>query len=357
MTPNKTGYVLESAHSNISIADIPRTLSQNLDPNSQATAVLVSKLLNEPIKDDIKRELKIFSQQILHRKIRFTACGFFVLDFTLLHTRPPPVQPLIHIGDVTSSPAMDRSPRVPFRVLGHQRKTGTSPSMSDCLDIELSQFRPTASQKIWMHRLKIFSQQILHRKIRFTACEFFVLDFTLLHTGFLATLYQSSETPASATIDTHRGRNLFAGRGPKSTSAVPGTRAPEKNRYQPFNVSLPWLLEKTSSSLGLDGGRSYLLLGIAQSRGSQELSLRTVVSTNHRSHTTELSLITHIWLPPRLQRQSPCPGATPWRVPNKILRNLSVPEGGKDSLVLFYMKRAWFQFASRPPFIRPDPYE
>nr|CAD7411703.1 unnamed protein product [Timema cristinae] len=53
---------------------------------SQVTAVLVSKLLNEPIKDDIKRELKIFSQQILHRKIRFTACGFFVLDFTLLHT-------------------------------------------------------------------------------------------------------------------------------------------------------------------------------------------------------------------------------------------------------------------------------
>nr|CAD7594820.1 unnamed protein product [Timema genevievae] len=58
--------------------------------------------------------------------------------------------------------------------------------------------------------------------------------------GFQATLSPGSEDFYSTTTDTHRDRNLFAGQGPKSMSAIPGTRAPEKNQYQPFHASLPW---------------------------------------------------------------------------------------------------------------------
>nr|CAD7573886.1 unnamed protein product [Timema californicum] len=32
------------------------------------------------------RKLKLFSLQLLHSKIQFTACGFFTLDYTLLHS-------------------------------------------------------------------------------------------------------------------------------------------------------------------------------------------------------------------------------------------------------------------------------
>nr|CAD7397241.1 unnamed protein product [Timema poppensis] len=42
-----------------------------------------------------------------------------------------------------------------------------------------------------------------------------------------------------------------------------------------------------------------------------------------------------------------CPGATPWRRPNRTFRAVSVLEGGKDSLVLVYTKRAWDQITSR----------
>jgi hypothetical protein len=31
-------------------------------------------------------QLQLFSLQLLHRKVQFTACGFFPLDFTLLHS-------------------------------------------------------------------------------------------------------------------------------------------------------------------------------------------------------------------------------------------------------------------------------
>lgn len=31
-------------------------------------------------------QLRIFSFQLLHRKVQFTACGFFPLDFTLLYS-------------------------------------------------------------------------------------------------------------------------------------------------------------------------------------------------------------------------------------------------------------------------------
>nr|CAD7461809.1 unnamed protein product [Timema tahoe] len=53
---------------------------------------------------------------------------------------------------------------------------------------------------------------------------------------------------------------------------------------------------------------------------------------------------------------SHCPGAAPRRCPDGIFRDLPVPEGGKDGLLLPYMKRAWAQSASLPPYIWPVPY-
>nr|CAD7197583.1 unnamed protein product [Timema douglasi] len=86
--------------------------------------------------------------------------------------------------------------------------------------------------------------------------------------------------PTSATTVTHLGRNLFTGRGQKSTSAIPGTRALERNSTSPSMPACLGLVEKKKIPLRPDGGRSWLLLVITQSRGSQELSLRTVVSSN-----------------------------------------------------------------------------
>ena len=48
------------------------------------TAVLVHKLMLQ--KPEVMAELQVFSQQLLHRKLHFTACGFFRLDFTLLYS-------------------------------------------------------------------------------------------------------------------------------------------------------------------------------------------------------------------------------------------------------------------------------
>ncbi|KAJ9593248.1 hypothetical protein L9F63_015194 [Diploptera punctata] len=48
------------------------------------TAVLVHKLML--INSEVTNELQVFSQQLLHRKLHFSACGFFRLDFTLLYS-------------------------------------------------------------------------------------------------------------------------------------------------------------------------------------------------------------------------------------------------------------------------------
>jgi hypothetical protein len=51
------------------------------------TAVLVHKLLvGLSLYPETTAELQLFSQQLLHRKVRFSACGFFPIDFTLLYS-------------------------------------------------------------------------------------------------------------------------------------------------------------------------------------------------------------------------------------------------------------------------------
>ncbi|XP_021930648.1 putative gustatory receptor 28a isoform X1 [Zootermopsis nevadensis] len=91
---------------------------QSASEEANRTAAIVHKLISNTSDIEVKEELKIFSLKLLHRKVQFTACGFFPLDFTLLHS------------------------------------------------------------------LEVFSLQLLHRKVHFTACGIFPLDFTLLYSIF-----------------------------------------------------------------------------------------------------------------------------------------------------------------------------
>ncbi|XP_018376936.1 PREDICTED: putative gustatory receptor 28b [Trachymyrmex cornetzi] len=50
------------------------------------TSNIVHDLLNCAIGKETKGELKKFSLQLLHRKILFTANGYFTLDNTFLHS-------------------------------------------------------------------------------------------------------------------------------------------------------------------------------------------------------------------------------------------------------------------------------
>jgi hypothetical protein len=51
------------------------------------TTVLVNRLLLlRPLHPELREQLEMFSQQMLHRKLQFIACGFFPIDFTLLYS-------------------------------------------------------------------------------------------------------------------------------------------------------------------------------------------------------------------------------------------------------------------------------
>ncbi|XP_063233977.1 putative gustatory receptor 28b isoform X2 [Bacillus rossius redtenbacheri] len=53
---------------------------------ANSTSSIVHKLLNEECEVRTKEELQLFSMQLLHRRIQFTACGFFDLDYTFIHS-------------------------------------------------------------------------------------------------------------------------------------------------------------------------------------------------------------------------------------------------------------------------------
>lgn len=48
------------------------------------TAVLISQLLSVSLDKESKKQLEIFSLQLLHRPLEFSACGLFTLDRTLV---------------------------------------------------------------------------------------------------------------------------------------------------------------------------------------------------------------------------------------------------------------------------------
>ncbi|XP_034172642.2 putative gustatory receptor 28b isoform X2 [Osmia lignaria lignaria] len=52
----------------------------------ERTGSIVHALLNYAIDKEVRTELKLFSLQLLHRQIKFTAIGYFVLDNTLFQS-------------------------------------------------------------------------------------------------------------------------------------------------------------------------------------------------------------------------------------------------------------------------------
>jgi hypothetical protein len=51
----------------------------------RTTTVVNKLLLIQALSSDVSAELERFSQQLLHSKLQFKACGFFSLDFTFLY--------------------------------------------------------------------------------------------------------------------------------------------------------------------------------------------------------------------------------------------------------------------------------
>lgn len=61
------------------------TRCQGATQKANHTTVLVHKLLLlRSLHPEVKAELQLFSQQMIHRKLQFIACGFFPIDCTLL---------------------------------------------------------------------------------------------------------------------------------------------------------------------------------------------------------------------------------------------------------------------------------
>ncbi|KDR17318.1 putative gustatory receptor 28b [Zootermopsis nevadensis] len=78
-----TAWLLQYAFKLISIT----APCHSATTEAENTAVLVQKLLLVPNFDhDTVAELQLFSQQLLQRKIKFTAFGFLILDYSLLFT-------------------------------------------------------------------------------------------------------------------------------------------------------------------------------------------------------------------------------------------------------------------------------
>ncbi|KAJ9578955.1 hypothetical protein L9F63_024939, partial [Diploptera punctata] len=54
--------------------------------DSDSIFLLNSNMISKMKSPDQSVPLELFSLQLLHRKVQFTACGFFPLDFTLLYS-------------------------------------------------------------------------------------------------------------------------------------------------------------------------------------------------------------------------------------------------------------------------------
>jgi gustatory receptor len=78
-----TAWLLQYAFKLISIT----APCQSATTEAENTAVLVQKLLLvQHFDQDTVTELRLFSQQLLQRKMKFTAFGFLSLDYSLLFT-------------------------------------------------------------------------------------------------------------------------------------------------------------------------------------------------------------------------------------------------------------------------------
>lgn len=61
-------------------------VSSAVSKESEKTAICVHKLLNVTKSEALKIQLNQLSMQLLHRKVKFTACNLFTLDTSLIFT-------------------------------------------------------------------------------------------------------------------------------------------------------------------------------------------------------------------------------------------------------------------------------
>lgn len=61
-------------------------VSTSASKESEKTAICIHKLLNKTKNEDLKFQLTHLSMQLLHRKVKFTACNLFSLDTSLIFT-------------------------------------------------------------------------------------------------------------------------------------------------------------------------------------------------------------------------------------------------------------------------------
>jgi hypothetical protein len=83
---NMPGVLLVWAIINLSKLIAVTTSCRGASEQANHAAVLVHKLLVvQALYPEARAELQLFSEQLLHQKVRFNACGFFPIDFTLVY--------------------------------------------------------------------------------------------------------------------------------------------------------------------------------------------------------------------------------------------------------------------------------
>jgi hypothetical protein len=84
---NMLGVFLVWATMNLSKLIALTASCHGASEQANRAAVLVHKLLVvQSLYPETRAELQLFSEQLLHHKVRFSACGFFPIDFTLLYS-------------------------------------------------------------------------------------------------------------------------------------------------------------------------------------------------------------------------------------------------------------------------------
>ncbi|XP_046737145.1 uncharacterized protein LOC124405918 [Diprion similis] len=132
---------------NSEVLSLPNNNQLTVLQSAKLTGRIVHKLLSKTTKPEIKSELEQFSLHLLHEEFYFTACGFFKLDFTLLHAMMATMATYL------------------------AKQTG----------LEVHKLMATTAIPEIKAELEEFSLRILHEELNFKACGFSQLDFTLLH--------------------------------------------------------------------------------------------------------------------------------------------------------------------------------
>ncbi|XP_049813616.1 uncharacterized protein LOC126260334 [Schistocerca nitens] len=155
---------------------------------SRRSADLVHKALlpasrKTPKDSELRRQLQLFSQQLLHRSPRITACGLFVIDLSNISSMMAAVVSYLVTVVVTIILLFLMKYMVylfvffPIRLLDI-----SSLSYNLLLKALLAPVSGDSRANQLRNQLQLFLQQVQHRRLRFTACGLFTIDLSILST-------------------------------------------------------------------------------------------------------------------------------------------------------------------------------